>query len=104
MQVNMLEAKNQLSKLVKAARAGEEVVIANHGTPVARIVAIERVHTTTGFGSMKGVIEYADDWDSPETNAAIADAMHASVLFPARSRKRVTAPSPRAAKAARRKP
>ena len=31
MQVNMLEAKNQLSRLVKAALAGEEVIIASHG-------------------------------------------------------------------------
>jgi hypothetical protein len=36
MQVNMLEAKNQLSKLVKAALAGEEVIIANHGVPAVR--------------------------------------------------------------------
>lgn len=38
MQVNMLEAKNQLSKLVKAAAAGEEVVIASHGQPQVRLV------------------------------------------------------------------
>ncbi len=31
----MLEAKNQLSKLVQAALAGEDVVIANKGVPVA---------------------------------------------------------------------
>lgn len=37
MQVNMLEAKNQLSKLVKAAQAGEEVIIANHGVPAVRL-------------------------------------------------------------------
>mgnify|MGYP003388361796 CR=1 FL=1 len=37
MQVNMLEAKNQLSRLVKAAQAGEEVIIANHGVPVVRL-------------------------------------------------------------------
>lgn len=40
MQVNMLEAKNQLSRLVKAAQAGEEVIIANHGVPAARLVAV----------------------------------------------------------------
>jgi prevent-host-death family protein len=40
MQVNMLEAKNQLSKLVKAAQAGEEVIIANHGVPAVRLVAV----------------------------------------------------------------
>ena len=40
MQVNMLEAKNQLSRLVKAAQAGEEVVIAQRGIPAVRLVAI----------------------------------------------------------------
>jgi prevent-host-death family protein len=38
MQVNMLEAKNQLSKLVKAAVSGEEVIIASHGQPQVRLV------------------------------------------------------------------
>jgi prevent-host-death family protein len=38
MQVNMLEAKNQLSKLVKAALAGEEVIIASNGEAQVRLV------------------------------------------------------------------
>ena len=38
MLVNILEAKNRLSQLIKAARAGEEVVIANRGEPVVRLV------------------------------------------------------------------
>lgn len=42
MQVNMLEAKNRLSELVKSAQAGEEVVIANRGEPVARLVPIRK--------------------------------------------------------------
>lgn len=37
MKVNMLEAKNQLSHLVKAALAGEEVVIASRGKAVVRL-------------------------------------------------------------------
>jgi prevent-host-death family protein len=41
MQVNMLEAKNQLSRLVKAAQAGEEVIIANHGVPAVRLLPVE---------------------------------------------------------------
>jgi prevent-host-death family protein len=40
MKVNILDAKNQLSRLVKAAQAGEEVIIANRGEPVARLIAI----------------------------------------------------------------
>lgn len=38
--VNVLEAKNRLSELLRAAQAGEEVVIANRGEPVARLTAI----------------------------------------------------------------
>jgi prevent-host-death family protein len=38
MQVNILEAKNRLSLLIRAAQAGEDVVIANRGEPVARLV------------------------------------------------------------------
>jgi prevent-host-death family protein len=42
MQVNILEAKNRLSQLIKSAQAGEEVIIANRGEPVARLVAADR--------------------------------------------------------------
>ncbi len=94
MQVNMLEAKNSLSKLVKAAQAGEEVVIANHGNPVAKIVAIKAPHKTTGFGILKSQIEYDDDWDSPETNAAIATAMRNSPIFPAARKRQPAKPKP----------
>ena len=41
MQVNVWEAKNRLSELVKAAAAGEDVVIANRGAPMVRLVAVE---------------------------------------------------------------
>jgi len=38
MQVNILEVKNQLSSLVKAALAGEEVIIAKHGKAQVKLV------------------------------------------------------------------
>jgi prevent-host-death family protein len=37
-QVNILEAKNRLSELIRSAQAGQDVVIANRGQPVARLV------------------------------------------------------------------
>jgi prevent-host-death family protein len=40
MQVNILEAKNQLSKLVKAAAEGREIIIASNGKPMAKLVAV----------------------------------------------------------------
>jgi len=37
MKVNMLVAKNQLSRLVKDALAGKDVVIASNGKPMVRL-------------------------------------------------------------------
>jgi prevent-host-death family protein len=37
-QVNVHEAKTQLSRLLQAVEEGEEVVIARNGTPVAKLV------------------------------------------------------------------
>ena len=37
MQVNMREAKSQLSKLVQAVLDGEQVVIARNGSPVVQL-------------------------------------------------------------------
>ncbi|MGH7059317.1 MAG: type II toxin-antitoxin system Phd/YefM family antitoxin [Stellaceae bacterium] len=43
MQVNVFEAKNRLSQLIKLAQAGTDVVIAKRGQRVARLVPATRV-------------------------------------------------------------
>jgi prevent-host-death family protein len=51
MKVNILEAKNNLSQLIKSAQAGEDVVIANRGEPVVRLVPttpVERLYVGSG--------------------------------------------------------
>lgn len=40
-QVNILEARNNLSRLVAAVGNGDEVLIANRGKPVARLVPVD---------------------------------------------------------------
>ena len=40
MQVNVREAKSRLSKLIVAAEAGDDVVIARKGKPAVRLVPI----------------------------------------------------------------
>ncbi|MDE2583612.1 MAG: type II toxin-antitoxin system prevent-host-death family antitoxin [Rhodospirillales bacterium] len=39
--VNIYDAKTQLSRLVDRAAAGEEIVIARAGRPLARLVALD---------------------------------------------------------------
>ena len=61
--VGMHEAKSQLSKLVKRAAAGEEIVVANAGKPVARIVAYTPPKTARKPGMLAGQIEIKPGFD-----------------------------------------
>ncbi|MFZ3017996.1 MAG: type II toxin-antitoxin system prevent-host-death family antitoxin [Gallionella sp.] len=81
MQCNMLEAKSQLSKLVQAALAGEDVVIANKGVPVVRLVKIGAPDFARKPGAWSGLPKAKVDWDSAATNAAIADALAGDKLL-----------------------
>jgi prevent-host-death family protein len=64
--VNMHEAKTTLSKLVELAEAGEEVIIARGGRPVARLVgAGESRHRK--LGAWKGRV-----WDGGRLRRAFA--------------------------------
>jgi prevent-host-death family protein len=67
-QVNIYEAKTQLSRLVDQASKGESFVIAKAGVPVARLVPLEHTDEPKKkfkFGTMKGKIWMADDFDAP---------------------------------------
>ena len=72
-QVNVYEAKTQLSKLLERVEAGEEIVIARHGKPVARLVPEQRKLTAKRrLGTFPGRIEYTGDWwDGDEEIAAL---------------------------------
>jgi prevent-host-death family protein len=73
--VNTHEAKTQLSKLIAAVKAGEEVVICQAGKPAARLTAYEPARKKPRLGTFKGKIKIEPDWDSDETNAEIAALM-----------------------------
>ena len=64
-QVNVYEAKTHLSRLLRRVRAGEEIVIAEAGTPVARLVPLERSVEPRVLGNDRGKIWLSDDFDAP---------------------------------------
>ena len=78
--VNMHEAKTQLSRLGKAAWAGEEVVIAKAGEPYLRLVPYRERKDRRRLGALKGRIWMAPDFD--ETPPEVIDAFRNSELFP----------------------
>lgn len=64
--VNIHAARTHLSRLIAAAAAGEEVVIARAGKPVARLVALEARHPKLIFGLLEGKLgPVPDDFDAP---------------------------------------
>jgi prevent-host-death family protein len=64
MQVNVHEAKTQLSRLLKRVSAGEEITISRAGVPVARLIAIAPANVVRPLGTMEGQIYIADDFDA----------------------------------------
>jgi prevent-host-death family protein len=66
--VNVHDAKTQFSKLLQRVLAGEEIVIAKAGSPVARLVPYEQKPTRRIPGSAKGKIWIASDFDAPLPN------------------------------------
>ena len=75
---NVHEAKTNLSRILELVEDGEEIVICRAGKPVAKVIPFPQPKRRSSFGSLKGKIEYAPDWDSDETNAAIAATFYES--------------------------
>jgi prevent-host-death family protein len=63
--VNIHAAKTHLSTLVEQAAAGEEIIIAKAGKPVARLVPIGKPDIRKTFGMFKDKIWVSDDFDAP---------------------------------------
>jgi prevent-host-death family protein len=74
-QVNLYEAKTQLSSLVERAAKGEEIVIAKAGKPMARLVApAPELQTPRKPGqNLLGITYIADDFDAPLPEDVLRD-------------------------------
>ena len=64
--MNLADAQTRLSALVAAALKGEEVVIANAGEPLVRVVPCQPRVAPRQPGRLRGQIRIADDFDSPD--------------------------------------
>jgi prevent-host-death family protein len=73
--VNVHEAKTHLSRLLERVAAGEEIVIAKAGRPVARLVAYDESLEPRRPGGWEGRVWMADDFDElpPELLEAFYD-------------------------------
>ena len=94
------QAKTHLSRLLKEAEAGKEVIVMRGTKPVAKIVPISDAATKAGFrrfGGFEGRIHFDDSvfapltdeemieygFDNPEKDARFAAALSGAVPKPA---------------------
>jgi prevent-host-death family protein len=63
--INIYKAKTQLSKLVEQAAAGQDVIIARGGKPVARLTSLQPPRREIRFGVLKGKVTVSSDFDAP---------------------------------------
>ena len=65
MQVNILEAKTNLSNLVRLIETGKEerIIIARYGKPVVKMVLYNDVPVSKRIGVAKGKLKSPDDLD-----------------------------------------
>jgi prevent-host-death family protein len=75
-QVNILEAKNQLSRLVKEAAAGREIIIASNGTPMAKLGPLRTRRRLRRWGALKVSQSRIDAAFTREVDEHVARLFH----------------------------
>ena len=62
--INIHAAKTQLSRLVDAAAAGEEIIIAKSGKPLARLGPLSAPRRNRTLGVLAGRLRVPEDFDA----------------------------------------
>jgi len=63
--IGAFQAKTELSRLLRAARAGKRFIITQRGVPVAELIPVQRNPPGSAWGDMAGQITMSDDFDAP---------------------------------------
>jgi prevent-host-death family protein len=70
--VNVHEAKTHLSRLLERVEAGEEIVVARSGKPVARLVPFQEARAPRQSGRLRGAVRMAPDFDHTPDDLIVA--------------------------------
>ena len=83
--INIHAAKTHLSRLVEQAAAGEEIIIAKAGKPIARLMPLAvPKQEPRKLGILEGKLKVPDNFDDPLPDD-ILDLFYNGPLFPPES-------------------
>lgn len=71
--VNIHEAKTRLSELLQRMNAGEEIIIAKAGRPIARLCPYEGARPSRKPGMDRGKAWISEDFDAPLPEDVLKD-------------------------------
>ena len=63
--VTIHEAKTHLSRLIRNALAGEEVIISRGNKPLVKLMVIEEATVKRKLGTAAGMISFSPDFNEP---------------------------------------
>lgn len=84
--INIHEAKTHLSRFVEQAAAGEEIIIAKAGKPMAKLVPLRHMPSRRTLGMFKGKLNVPDDFDVPLSDEAVKLFENSIIIPPANNR------------------
>jgi len=62
--INISEAKTHLSRLIEKVAAGEEIIIAKAGKPIAKLVPLYSAPSTRSLGIFQEKLNVPEDFDA----------------------------------------
>lgn len=77
--INIHEAKTHLSRFVEQAAAGEEIIIAKAGKPIAKLVPLQSLPRHRNLGMFKGQLNVPSDFDAPISDEMITQFESSSI-------------------------
>ena len=82
MQINILEAKNRLSELIRLVEEGAEVIIAKRGKPVARLVSVtlETARDAPRPGDPKAIVAWLANHRLSASRRRSSEEIEADIL------------------------
>ncbi|MBK7492020.1 MAG: type II toxin-antitoxin system Phd/YefM family antitoxin [Nitrosomonas sp.] len=77
--INIHEAKTHLSRFIEKAAAGEEIIIAKAGKPVAKLVPLHDAPSARSLGIFKGKLNVLEDFDAALPDEVLLQFQNADI-------------------------
>jgi prevent-host-death family protein len=71
-EINIHEAKTHFSRILSRVAAGEEIIIAKAGKPIARLVPFRKPKGKRPMGMDRGLFSIPSDFDAPLSDDLLA--------------------------------